>query len=193
VFEAIKMQYLIIAGPQAAGKTTTKRYLEGKCIEEGNKNFKFLDESRDIISKKHSSFGTLTLTRDLEYKIIEEDLSRLKGIEEREKDKDITYVDETSIFSLAHSSLHSIKIKDYFKEYMDILRKMNSRVIFLDIPPEISLSRRKSRYEKRFASMGEDENKDAIGEVWKYFNGVYPELLKMFEQINLPKIKIYNG
>jgi len=187
------MQYLIIAGPQAAGKTTTKRYLEERCKEFSNQNFRFLDESRDIISKKHSSFGTLTITRDLEYKIIEEDLSRLKGIEERGKDSDINYVDETSVFGLAHSCLHGIEIKDYFREYIDILRRLDSSVMFLDVPPEISLSRRKERYEKRFASMDEDEKKDAMDEVWKYFNGVYPELLKMFEQINLPKIKIYNG
>jgi hypothetical protein len=89
--------------------------------------------------------------------------------------------------------LHGIEIKDYFREYMDILRKLDSSVMFLDVPPEISWSRRKERYEKRFASMDEDEKKDAMGEVWKYFNGIYPELLKMFEQINLPKIKIYNG
>lgn len=187
------MQYIIIAGPQAAGKTTAKRNIEETCRNLNIQNFRFLDESRDIISKKYSPFGTLTLTKDWEYKIIEYDLNRLKDIRDREGDKEVTYVDETSIFSLAHSTLHGINIKNYFNEYMDILKKINSRVLFLDVFPEISMSRRKSRYENKFVNMDDDERRDAMKEVWNYFNGVYPELLSIFKKINLPKVKIYNA
>ena len=63
------MHYLIIAGPQASGKTTTKKYLEKKCNECNNENVTFLQESRSIINKLYNPFGALTITKDLEYKI----------------------------------------------------------------------------------------------------------------------------
>ncbi|MCX6750683.1 MAG: hypothetical protein NTZ83_04455 [Candidatus Pacearchaeota archaeon] len=187
------MEYLIIAGPQASGKTTTKKYLEGKCSDYPDKNFIFLEETREIVNKKYSPFGTLTVTRDLEYKMIEEDLKRLNIIEETEKNKDLFYVDETSIFTLAHSTLHGIETRDYFNEYIDVLKKLNSKIIFIDVNPEISWERRKEKYEKRVAGMHEDEKKNAMKEFRTYLNCAYPELIKMFRQINLPKARITNG
>jgi thymidylate kinase len=128
----------------------------------------------------------------LEYKIIEEDLKRLKDIEETEKNKEIIYVDETSIFSLAHSGLHNIETKPYFNEYLDVLKKLNPKILFLDVKPEISWLRRKSRYEKRVENMHEDEKKEAMNGFRTYLNYVYPELIKMFWQIDLPKVRITN-
>ena len=186
------MQYLIIAGPQASGKTTTKNYLEKRCNDCNNKNVIFLQETRSIINRKYNPFGALTITRDLEYKIIEEDLKRLKDIEETEKNKEIIYVDETSIFSLAHSGLHNIETKPYFKEYLDVLKKLNPKILFLDVKPEISWLRRKEKYEKKVADMGEDERGEAMKEFRIYLDYVYPELIKMFEQINIPKARITN-
>jgi thymidylate kinase len=192
VFEVNKMQYLIIAGPQASGKTTTKNYLEKRCKDCNNNNVIFLQETRSIINRKYNPFGALTITRDLEYKIIEEDLKRLKDIEETEKNKEIIYVDETSIFSLAHSGLHNIETKPYFNEYLDVLKKLNPKILFLDVKPEISWLRRKSRYEKRVENMHEDEKKEAMNGFRTYLNYVYPELIKMFWQIDLPKVRITN-
>ncbi len=190
VFEENKMQYIIIAGPQAAGKTTTKKYFEKKYNDSENKNIIFLDETREIVNKKYNPFGTLTVTRDLEYKIIEEDLTRLNKISEREKEGNMIYVDETSLFGLAHSSLRGIEIKDYLKEYINILKGLNPKIFFIDVNPEVSWSRRKDRYENRLGEMSYLEKNDALGEIRGYLDNVYPQLIQMFWQIDLPKMKI---
>lgn len=184
------MKYIIIAGPQAAGKTTTKKYLENKYE---NQEIIFLQNSRNIVNKNCNPGGALTVTRNLEFQMIEEDLNRLKTIEEKSKiNPNSIYVDETGIFTLAHSGLYNINIKDYFKEYINLLSKLNPKIIFLDVNPEISWTRRKEKYEKRIENFDENEKINARKELKNYMNFVYPKLIKMFEKINLPKIKIDN-
>ncbi len=185
----MKMHYLIIAGPQAAGKTTTIRYLseqykKGSFFEEVS----FFRESREIVNSKYSLKGAVSITQLDEIETIELDLRRMsqlqKGIENR------CYFDESNIFTLSHAAMRHIPIKSYFDDYYSLLEKLNTRVIFLDITPEISWKRRKSEYIKRVENLPYKEQEKMLAEYKNYISSVYNRLLKLYEMINFPKIKI---
>jgi len=130
------MTYIILAGPQAAGKSTTinnlKRALNGRIH--------VFQENRQIVGRKHLSRKTIFKTQRQEEEIIEQDFQRLEEIAGRE---DEIFVDETCLFSLAHASLRGVDPGKYFPEYIFQLRSLNPQIVFLDAPPEVSWQRKK--------------------------------------------------
>ena len=183
------MNYIIISGPQAAGKSTTINYLKEKYNNSGD--VLFLEETRCSVQRKLNPTGCLTATRNLEIKLIENDLERLRNIEGNKQRYNVC-VDECNIFTLAHAKLYDINIGNVFREYMNSLEKLNAKIIFLDVPPETSWDRRKGRYEKRIKDFSEDEKKSAMNDFKKYMDYVYPNIIQMFKNIELPKIRINN-
>lgn len=186
------MSYIIIAGPQAAGKSTTIRRISNEnplitpyLTRTGKVTL--LKEGREIIGKKHNSLGAIFMSKEQEREVIEADLKRISNLERDSKE---IYIDESSVFTLAHAALHGIPTTDYFKEYLALLHSLNARVIFLDAPPSTSWQRRKNSYASRVSPLPDYEQSEVMQEYQRYMNGVYPELLKLFNNLNLPKFKI---
>ena len=151
------MNHIVVAGPQASGKSTLKKYL-GESLKNKYKYFEVVvfDEIRKLSQSKYNLMGALTVKKSFEYAIIEEDMERLKDFEER-RNEGIIFIDETSIFTLAHAITQKMDIDKYFRFYEQRLKNLNSKIIFLDVVPSVSWSRRKQEYEGRLKSLSEKE------------------------------------
>jgi thymidylate kinase len=202
----MKSQYILIAGPQASGKSSVIRYISNKfqCLATmdrnkykyisnniGNKmpaNLVILQEMRQIVSQEHFVPGGRFVDCIIESEIIERDIIRLKRILE-EADNRI-YVDETCLFTLAHAIFHNINIEVILPEYLNILRQFNTLLIFLDINKDTSWARRKHRYEQRVCDFPYKEKVKALEEYRAYLDRVYNNLYKMYDDYEFPKVKI---
>lgn len=184
----MKARYFIIAGPQAAGKTTFIRYLNEKYK---NNRISFLQEAREIVNNKYKLKGAISMTTLDEIEAIELDTRRMYEIrEELKNDSNRIYIDECNIFTLAHTSTHGISIDEYFKEYCFLLEKLNPFIVFFDVPPEVSWRRREEVYRKRVKDLQSKEQGKILREYKKYIEKVHPELIKLYQKINFPKIHI---
>ncbi len=191
----MEASYFVIAGPQAAGKTTTIEYLS-KIYRNSNsfndcRRFSFFKEGREIINKKYSIGGAIAMTKQDEIKAIELDMKKMFETEEEMKSRaDKIYVDECNIFNLAHASMHGILIENYLEEYCSILKRLNAKIIFLDVVPEISWQRRKNKYFERAKSLPLKEQEEIMREYKRYLKEVYPNLLRLYKRLNFPKFKL---
>lgn len=179
----MKSHYIIIAGPQAAGKTTALKFLS-----QYYPNVCFFRESREIANSKYKIQGAVSITKKDEIQAISIDFKRMQAVLERLENK--IYIDECNIFNLAHASMHGILIKEYFKDYCNLLERLNTRIFFLDIKPEISWQRREKQYRERIKSFPPREQETMMQEYKKYIEAVYPNLLKLYNKITLPKFKL---
>lgn len=175
------MGLIIIAGPQASGKTTAI-----SVIFNNYKNIIPYKEASKIIIEKNKLIGA-AFVGDFEEEIHKLNAERIKNIS-----KGKIHVMESVIFSLAHPLiLGKIGIyNNFYPLQKKILEELNAGVLFIDVAPRISWQRRKEEYEKRVKSNVEKE------EILKKYKGhienAYSILLKMYGKLNLPKIKI-NG
>jgi len=186
-----KSCYLIIAGPQAAGKTTAIRLIreQGKNpVFDEDMEFCFFKEGRAIINSKYSLKGAVSITRLDEIEAIELDLRRMSQLQEGIENR--CYFDESNIFTLSHASMRHIPIRSYFDDYCSLLEKLNTGIIFLDITPEISWGRRKRRYIKRVENLPSREQEKMLAGYKNYISSVYNRLLNLYEMIRFPKIRI---
>ncbi len=183
-----KTQYVIIAGPQAAGKSTLLQSLSRE-----HPKTRALEETRHIIKKKYNLLGAISMTRELEFEVIDEDLKRMCELESvmREEQIDLC-LDECNVLTLAHAMTHGISTQKPLKEYSLLLKQLGASVIFLDVAPEISWQRRHEKYAQRLRETSEEsdyEKEKMMGEYQTYMNRVYPLLISTFRKLNVPKVR----
>ena len=196
-------KFFVVTGPQAAGKTTAIMHLSGKYInsvpmltrtEKGKVvppyEVMSLEESRALIVHKYQVKGAVFMSELDELEVIHNDMTRMFKIL-RNEDRGEMYIDECNVFTLAHAKAHGIDLLDgYYKQYCDMLRKLNARFLFLDVPPEISWKRRRERYKQRHWDLPPSEREEVMKRHKDYLFTLYPELLKIYEGLDFPKAKI---
>jgi thymidylate kinase len=207
----IPLGYIILAGPQAAGKSTTMNYISCKfqslvspenAQEFGDRipryapngcgklptNLVILQEMRQIVLREHFVPGGIFMDWAGESEIIDRDLERLDSIIAK-KDKRV-YVDETDFFTLAHAKFHNINTKPCLEEYMQRLENMNPLIVFLEVSPDTSWQRRKPKYEERVADLPAAVKAKALTGYRGYLNKIYHELHYIYDSLALPKVMI---
>lgn len=203
--------YIILAGPQAAGKSTVMNYISSKfqslvspesAQEFGGKipkyapkgfvslqtNLVILQEMRQIVLRNHVVPGGVFVDWAGEGEIMDRDILRLDEIIAKEDNR--VYVDETNLFTLAHAQFHNIDIKPCMDDYLQRLTKINSIVVFLDVCPDTSWQRRKPRYEERVIDFPLNEKAKVLSRYRGYLNNVHDKLLEIYDAVPLPKVKI---
>lgn len=193
-------EFIIIAGPQASGKSTVITKLSEQCrnvfplLSRTKKGFPILfplQESRQIIVHQNILLGAIFMTPEQEIEVVQCDLRRMDLILSREDDRSLVYLDECNIFTIAHAAAHGVtQISEFWQEYLARLEKLEAKVIFLDVPPETSWLRRKQRYEERLIYFPETQYAGIMDRYHEYINRLYPELLEVYEKIPLPKSRI---
>jgi len=193
-------RFVVIAGPQAAGKTTVISVL-GEQYENlspliaalGQRDLPFLfplQENRQIMIHKNVILGAIFMTKEQEIEVVRWDINRMDLILGQEYDN-LVYLDECNIFTIAHAKAHGFDcVKMYWQNYMDRLESLHAGVIFLDIPLQLSWERRKHRYQQRLVCFAEKERARIMGEYYEYLKKLRPLLLEIYERLNIPKIII---
>lgn len=184
----------IIAGHQAAGKTTAKIILE-EALRDNFKKYpstkiQSWDEAGAMIIKKHQGGGGQFISTQQEKEIIEFDLARLKKLIINTQEN-LIIIDETNIFSLAHANARGLNWeKKYLENYLKYLQSLETTIIFLESLPETSWQRRQRKYQERCLGMDEEQATEAMQSYRTYLNNLYPSLLALYEKMPFPKIKI---
>lgn len=187
-------EFFIIAGPQAAGKSTVIYHLNRQCR---NASLLFpqrhplllfpLQESRQIIAHKYMHLGAIFMTLRDEREVVRCDLARMDIILKRTRDR-LLYLDECNLFTIAHAAAHGIKdIERYFDRYMLRLEKLNVKIIFLDVPPDLSWERRRPVYEQRLVYFAKHRRKKIMEQYQMYQERTYPLLRALYDRVPCPK------
>ncbi len=192
-------EFFIFAGPQAAGKTT--------IIENINREFRHLSpffrsknpalfplqESRAIVSHTHMLLGGIFMRPEHEIAAVDCDFKRMDLILERRPTRKIIHMDECNVFTLAHASAHGVHLaQSYWDEYIRRLKKLHAKIIFLDVPPDISWERRQARYAERLIYFHESRHGALMKRYRKYLETMHPLLKELLERLPFPK-KTING
>jgi len=203
--------YIILAGPQAAGKSTTLNYISCKyqsLISPANPqefgghipvyapnghdnlptNLVILQEMRQIVLRNHFVPGGIFMDWAGESEIIENDLQRLDSIVAKKDNR--VYVDETNLFTLAHAGFHNVDVNAAMDAYLSRLQMMNTLIVFLDVSPDTSWQRRKPRYEERVADFPSVVKSQVLIDYRGYLKRVYPRLHEIFDSLTFPKAMI---
>jgi len=180
---------IIIAGPQSSGKTTVLKHLRRL-----HKNWEFIDEINPTSITGIKNFGAINTTEELEKKIIETDINKIKSINRNFN----TAVIETGIFHCVYAShFFSEKIAlQYFNMYLKAHEGLKPYVIFIDTKPQVSWERRKGRYLKRIREkrIREKKKKELLLKKYrKTIDDLYPHWLRIFKKIPFEKIKMMNN
>lgn len=193
-------KFIVIAGPQAAGKSTVISNINDQyqsfspmfaALGKPDLPFLFpLQESRQMIVHRDVVLGGIFMTGEQETDVVQYDLRRMNIILSQPHDN-LVYLDECNIFTLAHARAHGFKGVDvFFDEYIKLLEKLQAAVIFLDVSPDISWERRKSRYEQRLVCFPREQHLQIMKEYFEYLQKLYPKLLEVYDSLLLPKIMI---
>lgn len=175
----------IIAGPQAAGKSTIVAKLSSQPYAVAT--LFPLQESRQIIVHKHMLLGAIFMTLEQELEVVSCDLARMDLILRRNQNH-LVYLDECNIFTVAHAAAHGVlEIERYWNEYLTRLTRLNATVIFIDVPPEISWERRRRRYEQRLVYFPEDQHTAILRQYQDYQVKLHPLLLDVYRRLPFPK------
>jgi adenylate kinase family enzyme len=179
------VEYFILAGPQAAGKSTLAKRLCGQ-----DSGMISLEESRQIIVHKYQRKGAIFMTNLDEIEVVHHDMTRMFTILGQDQN-DHLYLDETNVFTLGHARAHGIDLLEgYFKQYCDLLARLQTGIVFVDVPPDISWERRRHRYTQRLWDLNDEEKQDIMARYEAYLERLYPELLAIFNRLDFPKVKI---
>lgn len=179
------VQYLVIAGPQAAGKSSLMRSL---CLEESA--MIPLEESRQIIVHKNQRKGAIFMTPADEIEVIHYDMMRMFTIIGKVSEGSF-YLDETNIFTLGHARAHGVDLLEgYFKQYTDMLARLQGAVLFVDIPSDVSWERRRHRYVQRLWDLRPEEREVVMAKYRAYLERLRPELIEIFDRLDCPKLRI---
>lgn len=132
--------------------------------------------------------GAIFMNLEQELDVVDCDLQRMDLILQRAQNH-IVYVDECNIFTIAHAAAHGItEIERYWDEYLARLTKLNARVIFLDVSPDISWERRHRRYEQRLIYFPEDQHEAILQRYHNYLVKLRPLLLDVYDRLPFPKV-----
>ncbi len=181
----MSIEYFVLAGPQAAGKSTLCQHI---CS--GNSTLIPLQESRQVIIHNCGKKGAIFMNYLDELEVIHYDMTRMFTILGQER-RGSSYIDETNVFTLGHARAHGIDLVDgYFRQYLDLLKRFKAAVIFIDVPPTISWDRRRYRYAQRLWDFADQEREETMTRYRTYLDRLYPELLEIYDRLDLPKVKI---
>lgn len=179
------VEYFILAGPQAAGKSTL-----GQCICSTDSSIISLQESRQVVIHNSKKKGAIFMTDLDELEVIHHDMMRMFTILGQDR-LDRSYLDETNVFTLGHARAHGIDlVEGYFRQYCDLLRRLKTGFIFIDVPPAVSWERRRYRYAQRLWNFSDEEREEIMTRYKTYLDRLYPELLTIYDRLEFPKIKI---
>lgn len=179
------IEYLVLAGPQAAGKSTLC-----KEICSADSNLVSLQESRQVIIHNCKKNGAIFMSELDELEVIHHDMTRMFTILGQDR-LQRSYIDETSVFTLGHARAHGIDILEgYYRQYCDLLNRLQTGVIFVDVPPTISWERRRIRYAQRLWDLNDEEKEATMAQYRAYLDRLYPELLAIYDRLEFPKAKI---
>jgi deoxyadenosine/deoxycytidine kinase len=180
-----QFRYIVLAGPQAAGKSTM---IKGFCMQ--SSIIKPLQESRQIIVRKYKRSGAIFMTKEDELEVIHYDMRRMFHILDNHEDGEV-YIDETNVFTLGHAKAHAIDLLEgYFKQYNDLLRALNASVIFIDVLPSLSWERRHHRYAQRLAGLPTKQVESTLCLYRAYLERLHHELNMVYKRLNIPKVRI---
>ncbi|HLC48860.1 MAG TPA: hypothetical protein VJI96_00540 [Candidatus Andersenbacteria bacterium] len=183
---------VIIAGPQAAGKSTTITALQSQNVSSllgcGKSPVIFpLQESRQITAHRHMLLGAIFMTLEQELEVVNCDLERMDFILERTQNQ-FLYVDECNIFTTAHAKAHGIlELEQYWNQYITRLHRLDAVVIFLDVVPDISWERRRHKYEQRLIYFPENERETILERYRLYLTKLHPLLHEVYDRLPFPK------
>lgn len=192
-------QMIIIAGPQAAGKSTVIEQVRSQSAnmsplfsKRKTPLFFPLQESRQIIVHRHMLLGAIFMNPAHETEVVSCDLDRMDQIFLHDQ-KHTVYLDECNIFTLAHAAAHGVSgIWQYWDEYLVRLKKLDAAVIFLDVPPDVSWDRRRQRYEERLVYFPRDQHQSILERYSDYLQTLHPLLLDVYDRLPFPK-EMING
>lgn len=179
----------VLAGPQCAGKSTVKNYLYARYMRQGTqtgqppRNLVLLQEMRQLIMHERGIHSGIFIDRDAEEEIVRRDLERLEMVVAG--GKGLIYLDETSVFTLAHASLRGLPISQPLDHYRSLFRPMQTAVIYLRIAPSMSWTRRKPKYEERVAGYPIEEAATVLKMYREYLEQVDVHLQHLKEQIGV--------
>jgi hypothetical protein len=177
--------YLVLAGPQAAGKTT---FLA--AAQKRSSLIIPLQESRQIIVHRRKRRGAIFMTKEDEIEVIHHDMQRMFSILEAPISGAL-YVDETNVFTLGHAKAHGINlITGYFKQYCDLLSALEATILFIDVSPHVSWLRRRFKYLARLQDLRPIEIKCTLDLFRRYLNRLHGELDTVYSSLPLPKVRV---
>lgn len=189
-------ELIIVAGPQAAGKSTAISQI---CSQYqavlpliGQLGRKIppilpLQESRQIIAHKDILLGAIFMTTEQEEWVVSCDLTRMDLILARPKNR-VVYLDECNIFTIAHAMAHGVsQVERHWSEYVTRLKRLKAKVIFLDVDPEVSWERRRRKYEQRLVYFPRKRHRSIMRAYHKYLKKLHPLLLDVYHRLPFPK------
>ena len=189
-------ELIIIAGPQAAGKTTAVSqicsYFSALSPILNSSGRKIppifpLQESRQIIVHKDILLGAIFMTPEQEEEVVACDLARMDLILSRSRDR-LVYLDECNIFTIAHATAHGVAgVENHWQEYISRLNQLNAKIIFLDVGPEISWERRRRKYEQRLIYFPANRHESIMRRYREYLARLHPILLDVYHRLPFPK------
>ena len=178
------ISYIIIAGPQASGKSTAKKH-----IEKTFKNVIVLEEAAEILLRQKGISGGAFVDVDFERDLLDFDLKKMRKCLEG---RNVIYVDETNIFSSAHAKIRDPEVgEELFSGYVQMLNRFNTGIIFTHVNPEASLKRKETVYMKRYQSLDDFRHKMELSR--KYILQIYPHLIDVFKRLDFPKEMVEGG
>jgi thymidylate kinase len=170
-----KQGYFVLAGPQCAGKSTVKSYLYARFMtrrpgEPHPRNLVLLQEMRQLVMHEHGIHSAIFIDSCTECEIVERDLARMDDILRRADER--LYLDETNVFTLAHASRRGLDTAFHLAAYVERLKRLDAAVLFFDLAPALSWSRREARYNERVKGFPRSEADVVLNQYRRYLDEV---------------------
>lgn len=136
------MRFITISGPQSSGKSTVFKYLSKKYSRRG---IKFVEEINPYEHTKTDHPKYLS-TYGIQEVLTKKTLAVMKKLGNK-----TNIVMETGPMQIVYIDKYSNpkKAEEYFSKYVEISKKLNPFIIFIDTKPGISFKRRRKVYEER--------------------------------------------
>ncbi len=183
-------ELIVIAGPQAAGKSTVLANIKKQFDRIGSNRSPILftlQESRQIIAHRDISFGAIFMTPKQECDAVSCDLARMDRIIERGRDR-VIFLDECNIFTMAHAEAHGIRdMAMYWNDYIMRLQKLRAKIVFIDVPPELSWERRCTSYSKRLVYFPKKDHDLIMNTFRQYLHRLHPMLIRLYAELPFQK------
>ena len=155
----MKPKAILVAGPQASGKTSAIKLLS-QLYE-----VKAWEEPATIVFKRYKIRGAIE-SKSLQEKIWETDIHQLENLDEEK----INLLDNNFVNFAFYLYHHGITLESLRKIeiYLKRLKKIDLTILFLDTSPKTSFERKREIYMKR------GYNKREMEKAKKLIYGVYP-------------------
>jgi hypothetical protein len=167
--------YFVLAGPQCAGKSTVKGYLYARFMtlrpgEPHPRNLVLLQEMRQLVMHEHGIHSAIFIDSCTEVEIVERDLARMDDILRHDDER--LYLDETNVFTLAHATRRGLDTAPHLVAYVERLKRLDAAVLFFDLAPALSWSRREARYNERVRGFPRSEAAFVLNQYRHYLDEV---------------------